>query len=192
MKINDNNETVTCRICGEQCKRIYGKHLKLSHNDMTTMEYKKIFPGAPIMALSDVGKTTINSGKHMKEEKYKKMFSEMIIGDKNPNHKSKTTESERKSRSPFSKEFIKYKDIGIRTILTEHSIKQLATELNLKILFIKGNKTNITGLRSFLFKFLNYLIIIFLKLIYFSERGNELETPKIFNKKILILLKIND
>ena len=94
--------------------------------------------------------------------------------------------------SIFTGPFIKYKDIGIRTILTEHSIKQLATELNLKILFIKGNKTNITGLRSFLFKFLNYLIIIFLKLIYFSERGNELETPKIFNKKILILLKIND
>ena len=94
--------------------------------------------------------------------------------------------------SIFTGPFIKYKDIGIRTLLTEHSIKQLATELNLKILFIKGNKTNITGLRSFLFKFLNYLIIIFLKLIYFSERGNELETPKIFNKKILILLKIND
>jgi hypothetical protein len=112
MEINDNIETVTCRICGEQCKRIYGKHLKFAHNDMTTNEYKTLYPGAPIMALSDKTKTTINSGKHMKEERYKKMFSEKIKGDKNPNHTSKTTEGERKSRSPFSKEFIKYKDVN--------------------------------------------------------------------------------
>ena len=38
------------------------------------------------------------------------MFSEKIKGEKNPNHKSNTTDLERKSRSPFSKEFIKYKD----------------------------------------------------------------------------------
>jgi very-short-patch-repair endonuclease len=112
MEINDNIETVTCRICGEQCKRIYGKHLKFAHNDMTTNEYKTLYPGAPIMALSDKTKTTINSGKHMKEERYRKMFSEKIKGDKNPNHTSKTTEGERKSRSPFSKEFIKYKDVN--------------------------------------------------------------------------------
>lgn len=111
MKIDDNIETVTCRICGEQCKRIYGKHLKFKHNNMTTDDYKKLFPGVPIMALSDIKNTTKNSGKHMKQERYKKMFSEKIKGEKNPNHKSKTTELERKSRSPFSKEFIKYKDI---------------------------------------------------------------------------------
>lgn len=111
MKIDDNIETVTCRICGEQCKRIYGKHLKFKHNNITTDDYKKLFPGAPIMALSDIKNTTKNSGKHMKQERYKKMFSEKVKGEKNPNHKSKTTELERKSRSPFSKEFIKYKDI---------------------------------------------------------------------------------
>lgn len=111
MVINDNNETVTCRICGEQCKRVYGKHLKFAHNNMTTEEYKKLYPGAPIMALSDLKKTTINSGKHMKDEKYKKMFSEKIKGNKNPNHKDNTTEIERKSRSPFSKEFINYRGV---------------------------------------------------------------------------------
>ena len=82
MEINDNNEAVTCRICGDQCKRIYGKHLKFAHNNMTTVEYKNLFPGAPIMALCDREKTTINSGKHMKEERYKKMFSEKIKGNK--------------------------------------------------------------------------------------------------------------
>jgi very-short-patch-repair endonuclease len=109
--INDNKETVTCRLCGEQCKRIYGKHLKYKHNNISTNEYKEMFPGAPIMALSDRKNTTKNSGSHMKLEKYKKMFSEKIKGDKNPNHKSKTTEDVRKSRSPFSKDFIKYKDV---------------------------------------------------------------------------------
>lgn len=108
MKINDNKETVTCRICGEQCKRIYGKHLKFKHNNMTTNEYKNIYPDAPIMALSDKEKTTINSGKHMKDDKYKKMLSDMFKGEKNPNHRNNTTELERKSRSPFSKDFIKY------------------------------------------------------------------------------------
>ena len=146
MKINDNNETVTCRICGEQCKRIYGKHLKFSHNDMTTMEYKKIFPGAPIMALSDVGKTTINSGKHMKEERYKKMFSEKIKGDKNPNHISKTTEGERKSRSPFSKEFIKYKDVNniedhISTF-AKNAIKDRISDTTLQYYINKGYSIN--------------------------------------------------
>jgi hypothetical protein len=111
MIINDNTEEVTCRICGEQCKRIYGKHLKFKHNNMTTNEYKEKFPDAPIMTLSDKNNTTKNSGTHMKQEKYKKMFSEKIKGEKNPNHKSNTTELERRSRSPFSKEFIKYKDI---------------------------------------------------------------------------------
>jgi len=108
MEINDNRETVTCRICGEQCKRIYGKHLKFKHNNMTTDEYKNLYTGAPIMALSDRERTTINSGKHMKDDKYKKMFSDMFKGEKNPNHRNNTTELERKSRSPFSKDFIKY------------------------------------------------------------------------------------
>lgn len=111
MKINDNKETVTCRICGEKCKRIYGKHLKFKHNNMTTNEYKNIYPDAPMMALSDKEKTSTNSGKHMKDDKYKKMFSDMLKGEKNPNHKSNTTEIERKCRSPFSKEFIKYNGI---------------------------------------------------------------------------------
>lgn len=111
MVINDNSETITCRICGEQCKRIYGKHLKFKHNNMTTEEYKNMFLHAPITALADKLNTTKNSGKHMKTEKYRKLFSEKVKGENNPNHKSKTTEEDRKSRSPFSKEFIKYKNL---------------------------------------------------------------------------------
>jgi len=110
MDIDDNENTVTCRLCGEQCNRIYGKHLKFKHN-MTTEDYKKLYSDAPIMAKSDLKNTSKNSGKHMKQEKYKKIFSEMFSGDKNPNHMSKTSVEERRSRSPFSKDFIKYKDV---------------------------------------------------------------------------------
>ena len=108
--ITDNEEMVTCRICGINKKRIYGAHLKNEHK-ITSDEYKSMFPGAPLMAKSDLKNTTINSGKHMKEEKYKTMFSEKFKGENNPNHKNKTTEEERKSRSPFSKNFSKYEEI---------------------------------------------------------------------------------
>lgn len=107
MNINDNEITVTCRLCGEQVKRVYGKHLKFKHDNISTKEYKKMFPGAPIMAKSDLEKTSKNSGNHMKTEKYKQMFSELFKGEKNPMHRSKTTEEFRKKQSPFSKEFYK-------------------------------------------------------------------------------------
>jgi very-short-patch-repair endonuclease len=108
--IDDNEKTVTCRICGENSSRIYGKHLKFKHN-MSSEEYKKLFPDAPLCSKSDLKATTKNSGKHMKQEKYKIIFSEMFSGENNPNHTSRTTEEERKSRSPFSKKFIKYENV---------------------------------------------------------------------------------
>lgn len=109
--INDCYETVTCRLCGEQCSRVYGMHLRYKHNNMKSEEYKKMFPDAPMTAPKDKEATSKNSGKHMQTEEYKKMFSEKIKGDKNPNHKSKTTKEERQSRSPFSKKFVKYDGI---------------------------------------------------------------------------------
>lgn len=109
--INDNEETVTCRLCGEQCKRIYGVHMKNKHKGITTDDYRKMFPGAPITSPLDKVSTSKNSGKHMKDEKYKKLFSEIFSGENNPNHKSKTTELQRKKRSPFSKEFVKYENL---------------------------------------------------------------------------------
>jgi hypothetical protein len=142
MKIDDNKESVTCRICGDQCKRIYGRHLKHSHNDMKTGEYKRLYPGAPIMAISDKDKTTLNSGKHMRKEKYRKMFSEKIKGDKNPNHKSNTTELDRRSRSPFSKDFIKYSGIGdIKSHISyfvKESIKYRVSDTTLQYYINKG------------------------------------------------------
>ena len=126
MNINDNEITVTCRLCGEQVKRVYGKHLKFKHDNISTKEYKKMFPGAPIMAKSDLEKTSKNSGNHMKTEKYKQMFSEMLKGEKNPMHRSKTTEEFRKKQSPFSKEFYKsrYPEMSDQEI--EEKIKEVS------------------------------------------------------------------
>jgi hypothetical protein len=78
---------------------------------MTSDDYKKMYPGEPLYTESDSKKTTINSGKHMKTEKYKKMFSDKIKGEKNPNHKCNTTLEKRQSCSPFSKNFVKYSNI---------------------------------------------------------------------------------
>jgi hypothetical protein len=111
IKINDTDEKITCRICGSTMKNIAGKHIQTKHN-VSCEEYKKMFPGAPTQSKDYIKSTTKNSGKHMQTEEYKKMFSEMIKGEKNPNHKSKTTVLERKKRSPFSKDFIGYEDIN--------------------------------------------------------------------------------
>jgi len=106
---NIDKDYVTCKVCGFKSKRIYGNHLK-SHG-MTSEDYKKQYPGEPLYTESDIKNVTKFSGLHMKEEKYKKMFSEKIKGDKNPNHKSNTTIEQRKKCSPFSKDFVKYSNL---------------------------------------------------------------------------------
>lgn len=102
-------ELITCKICGFQSQRIYGRHLK-SHG-LTSDDYKKLYPGEPLYTEKDNKKTSINSGQHMKTEKYKKIFSEKFKGEKNPNHTSNTTLEKRKSCSPFSKDFVKYSNL---------------------------------------------------------------------------------
>lgn len=149
--INDNNETVTSRIDGTQRRRIYGRYLKSL--GLTSDEYKLLFPNAPLMCGNDLKKTTVNSGKHMKNEKYKIMFSEKIKGEKNPNHKNKTTQEQRKERSPFSKNFYKKKFKNIND-----------TELELlRNNFIQSSLND----REFT-----------TKLKYYLDRGYDLETSK--------------
>lgn len=103
---------VTCKWCGEKVKRIYGKHINTYHKGKTTLDYKKEFPGFSLTCLSDKQNTSKNSGKHMKQEKYRVLFSEKIKGEKNPNHKSKTSVQCRKENSPFSKEYYEKRGIS--------------------------------------------------------------------------------
>ena len=106
IKRNKNKEKIICLWCGEEVIRIH-RHILNNHKDKTFDDYKNEFPNAPINTSEDKINLGKESGKHMKEEKYRKMFSENFKGEKNPNHRSKTTEQERKERSPFSIEFYK-------------------------------------------------------------------------------------
>lgn len=96
---------IVCKWCGTKCERIYGQHLKLSHPDKSKEDYKLEFPDAPLYCDKDKENFSKSSGLHMKESKYRKMFSDKIKGDNNPNHKTNTTIDERKERSPYSIKF---------------------------------------------------------------------------------------
>jgi hypothetical protein len=117
----EGKDYVVCKICGIKSGRLYGKHLQ-SHG-ITSKEYKEKYPGALLTPLKDKEKTSKNSGKHMKQEKYKKMFSEKIKGDKNPNHKTKTSKKERKERSPFSKDFLYHETEEERQEFIKNALK---------------------------------------------------------------------
>ncbi len=123
-KINDTYEKVTCRICGKNLQSIAGSHLMRSHNSMEKEDYIELYPEAPLFSQKMIEYMKKENGKHMKTDKYKKLFSDKAMGEKNPNHHSKTTEEERKSRSPFSKEFVKYKDLDNK----EEVVKKFAKE----------------------------------------------------------------
>ena len=110
MNIIDTEELVMCRICGFASKNIAGKHIQVKHK-ISYDEYKKMFPDAPVQSKNYIKSTTKNSGRYMKTDESKKVCSEMFKGENNPNHSSKTTEKERRSRSPYCIEFTKYKDI---------------------------------------------------------------------------------
>lgn len=112
---------VVCKICEEKVNRIYGAHLK--KHGVTSQEYKTRYPGEPLSTKKDFKNTSKNSGLHMKEEKYRKMFSDKVKGDKNPNHKSRTTDKERKERSPFSKEFLYHNSENERLNFIENALK---------------------------------------------------------------------
>jgi hypothetical protein len=101
--MKNENDYIICKVCNEKVNRLYGAHLK-KHN-MTSDDYKRLYPDSPLTCKTDSKNTSKNSGLHMKTEKFKNMFAEKIKGDKNPNSKSKTTVQQRKERSPFSIEF---------------------------------------------------------------------------------------
>ena len=108
----ENVDYIICKWCGQKVTRIYGQHIKFSHPNKSIEDYKQEFPDFSIYTASDIKNVTINSGKHMKEEKYRKMFSDRIRGNKNPVHKDNMDEQKRKELSPFSKEFYKKRNLS--------------------------------------------------------------------------------
>lgn len=85
--------------------RIYGAWFKSMHPDRTWEEYKSEFPDDKYQCSKDFAATTEHSGEHMKTEKYRKLFSEKMKGDKNPRHKSRVSEKEIRENSPYCEEF---------------------------------------------------------------------------------------
>jgi len=75
------------------------------------IEYMNQYPNDLLQPISYTNRTCkhAKAGVHMKTDKFRKQTSQAMTGENNPNHKSKTTEEVRKSRSPFSKDFHKYK-----------------------------------------------------------------------------------
>jgi DNA-directed RNA polymerase subunit RPC12/RpoP len=103
----EGEDYIICELCGNRVKRIYGKHLKIYHKGVTSNDYKKMFPGKALSSNKDKHNISVNSGKYMKDDKWRKWASDKMKGEKNINHSSKTTEQRRKETSPFSKEFYK-------------------------------------------------------------------------------------
>lgn len=89
---------VICKICGMKAKQLGDAHFKVFHKSSLS-EYKKLYPDAKITSQA--------------------FLDEHLIGSNNPGSKEKTTEQERKERSPFSAEFYKKKGINDDTTRKE-------------------------------------------------------------------------
>ena len=108
----EGKDYVIDRWNGMAVRRLYGAYFKKAHPGRTIEEYKTEFPDAPIYSETDDLNVGKSRGLHMKKEKYKKMFSERIRGDKNPMSKKRTTEEQRKTCSPFSIKFYETRGMG--------------------------------------------------------------------------------
>jgi len=110
-KVKDGKEPdkdyVICKICSRATSNVTGVHLR-NHPGWTAERYKKEFPGIPVIASNVLERITEGSkkaGALMSEPHHRERQSKMMLGEKNPMHKSNTTDEERRSVSPFSPDF---------------------------------------------------------------------------------------
>lgn len=131
----ENVEYIICKWCGKPVTRIYGIHINTYHPGKSAKDYRLEFPNSPIATQKDQKATHINSGKHMKEDKWREWASEKMKGDKNIMSKVNASEEKRKQSSHFSLEFYKkrYPD------KTETEYKEMVSE-NVKV-FLKDRLT---------------------------------------------------
>lgn len=104
----ENIDYVVCQICKEHKEAIAGPHLKRKHG-MTSKEYQEMFPGYRI-ASDKYGNKVSPKGRedhHMKRPEMRKLSSERCRGDSNPNSKTKSSQEDRNSRSPYHIDFYK-------------------------------------------------------------------------------------
>lgn len=98
---------------GNPTPSIVGSYINKFHPDKTIEDYKLDFPNAQLMCSKYLKNISKNSGKFMRLPEYKKKYSEMFKGDKNPNSKLNATIEERQSRSPFSKKFYEHRNLPL-------------------------------------------------------------------------------
>ncbi len=98
---------IICKWDGKPVGKYMSEHIDKFYPSKTIKEYQLEFPDALIIAPAYLEKISKNSGKHMKTDKYKKMFSEKFKGVNNPNHSSNTTKLQRQLVSKYSKEYWK-------------------------------------------------------------------------------------
>lgn len=98
-------EHIKCLWCNMDVVRIFGMHIRNYHPGKTTLDYTKEFPNSPIQTKADFINLTKNSGKFMQDPDRKKIYSERILGENNPNHRSKKYDEHQKKRlnTPFIK-----------------------------------------------------------------------------------------
>jgi len=85
--------------------------------------------------------------------------------------------------------FVKYKDHGIKSIFTEHSIRNALEGSGFEVTAIFGNITPIKGLKRFLWIILQKAWFAVLRSIYILERGFDPNNPKILSKSIIAIAK---
>lgn len=81
--------------------------------------------------------------------------------------------------------YVQYKDLGIQLILTEHSLRELITRSGLKLISIRGNAIPVTGPVSLVFVIMNFWQRLWLRLLFFCERGLDSQNPSILKRKVI-------
>lgn len=101
---------VICQLCNRAVASVTGIHMRAYHPEYTPIKYKNEFPGHLTNPTSLTEKKTVGAkkaGARMREPEHRKRLSDSFSGEKNPMHKSKTTEEKRASLSPFHLHFTK-------------------------------------------------------------------------------------
>ena len=81
--------------------------------------------------------------------------------------------------------YVQYKDLGIELILTEQSLQHLISQAGLKLVCLKGNAIPVTGPVSLVFVVVNWWQRLWLRLLFFSERGLDDQNPRILKRKVI-------
>jgi hypothetical protein len=85
--------------------------------------------------------------------------------------------------------YVKYKDLDINEIYTEHSIQTLLLRSGFEIELVRGMSPAVTGFRSLAHYLASRVWMLKLRLFYWLERGVDAQNPSILEKKILVIAR---